>query len=144
SRRKSPNRDREFRRSMNEVVNNSRTGRARTYSKQEDRSFKTMTLIRRNTHWIVALIGIVSLAYAAGMMHERLPGLGVSAVSQAAATAPQPASAAEMSNAFRHAAREALPGMVSIETRGKAAAVRGGANGSEVDPEDALEGSPFG
>lgn len=99
-----------------------------------------MTLIRRNTHWIVALIGIVSLAYAAGMMHERLPGLGIS---QAAPVAPQPASAAEMSNAFRHAAREALPGMVSIETRGKVA-VRGGANGSEVDPDDAFEGSPFG
>lgn len=95
-----------------------------------------MRFLKRNGHWIVALLGIVSLAYSAGLMQARLPGLP-------GATAADPhavAEARELSTAFRDAARLALPAIVSIETKGKTAQV----SGQDVNPEDMFEGSPFG
>jgi serine protease Do len=104
-----------------------------------------MQRIRRNGHWIVALLGIVSLAYAAGMMHERLPLPAALGVTQARETEPAqaPREAEALSSGFRHAAKAALPAMVSIEVRGKAPAAAQ-ANGRDVDPEDMFNGSPFG
>ena len=32
-----------------------------------------MRLVQKNGHWIVALLGAVSLAYSAGLMRDRLP-----------------------------------------------------------------------
>src|SRR5262245_15900020 len=81
---------------------------------------RIMQLVRKNGHWLVALAGIVSLAYAAGMMHERLPlpGLGATHARETQA-AQEPPEAAALSSGFRHAAKAALPAMVSIEVRGK-------------------------
>ncbi len=100
-----------------------------------------MKLIRKNGHWIIALLGVVSLAYAAGMMHDRIPvpALGVTQAREAL-PAQAPPEAAALSSGFRQAAKAALPAMVSIEVRGKAAHV----NGRGADPGDMFEGSPFG
>ncbi|MBI3862719.1 MAG: Do family serine endopeptidase [Planctomycetia bacterium] len=95
-----------------------------------------MKFIKRNGHWFVALAGIVSLAYSAGLMQARLPGLP-------GATAADPravAEARELSTAFRDAARTALPAIVSIESKGKSVPV----SGRDANPEDLLENSPFG
>src|SRR5262249_9971453 len=103
-----------------------------------------MQVVRKNGHWFVGLAGIVSLAYAAGMMHERLPlpGLCVTKAREAQ-PAQAPPEAEALSSGFRHAAKAALPAMVSIEVRGKAPA-RAQVNGNDVDPDDLFEGSPFG
>jgi serine protease Do len=101
-----------------------------------------MRFIRSNTHWFVALFGIASLAYSAGTLQWRVPGLaGATAAESRAAVVDKQAvkEARELSTAFRQAAKDALPGMVSIETVGKAAHVNG-----NVNPEDLFEGSPFG
>src|SRR5437868_4072227 len=101
-----------------------------------------MKFIRSNGHWFVALFGIASLAYSAGTLQIRAPGLaGATASESRPAVVDKQAvkEARELSTAFRQAAKDALPGMVSIETLGKAA--QGGGN---VNPEDLLEGSPFG
>jgi len=95
-----------------------------------------MRFIKRHGHWIVALVGIVSLSYSAGLMQARLPGLP-------GATAADPQAIAEarsLSAAFRDAAKTALPAIVSIETKGKSMQV----NGQDAVPDDLLEGSPFG
>ena len=57
-----------------------------------------------------------------------------------AADAQGLAEARGLSNAFRDAAKSALPAIVSIETRGKTVM----ANGQDGNPEDMLEGSPLG
>lgn len=101
-----------------------------------------MKTIRRNGHWIVAIAGIVSLAFSAGVMaqKEAAPALkGPDSVNAAHAVAE----ARELAYAFRHAAKEALPGMVSIETRGRVAMVNGQGRG-DADPGELLENSPFG
>jgi serine protease Do len=104
-----------------------------------------MQRIRKNGHWVVLLLGVASLAYAAGMMHERLPlpaALGVTHAREVQ-TAQPPHEAEALSLGFRHAAKAALPAMVSIEVRGKVPAAAQ-VNGREVDPDDFFEGSPFG
>jgi len=95
-----------------------------------------MRFIRTNAHWIVAILGIVSLAYSAGTMQVRLPALPVATAADTHALRE----AKELSTAFRQAAREALPGMVSIETRGKAVQV----SGHDADGDETFEGTPFG
>ena len=101
-----------------------------------------MRLIQKNGHWIVALMGAVSLAYSAGLMHDRLPvpALGVTQARETP-TAQTPPEAEALSSGFRHAAKAALPAMVSIEVRGKVAQAQ---NGQGADPEDLFENSPFG
>jgi len=101
-----------------------------------------MRLVQKNGHWIVALLGAVSLAYSAGLMRDRLPFPSL-AVSQARETqaAQAPPEAEALSSGFRHAAKAALPAMVSIEVRGKVAHVN---HSQGADPEDLFEGSPFG
>jgi hypothetical protein len=101
-----------------------------------------MRLIQKNGHWIVALMGAVSLAYSAGLMHDRLPvpALGVTQARETP-TAQAPPEAEALSSGFRHAAKAALPAMVSIEVRGKVAQAQ---NGQGADPEDLFENSPFG
>ncbi len=95
-----------------------------------------MKFIKRNGHWIVALLGVVSLAYSAGQMQARLPGLPGATAADSHAVAE----ARNLSSAFRDAAKTALPAIVSIETKGKSMQV----SGQEANPEDLLEGSPFG
>src|SRR5260221_1258451 len=96
-----------------------------------------MKLIRRNGHWVVALFGIVSLAYSAGLMHVKVPSLAaVQARETKVAEAPPEAQA--LSSGFRHAAKAALPAMVSIEVLGKTQT----ASSNERDL-DGLQGSPF-
>ncbi|HLJ11083.1 MAG TPA: Do family serine endopeptidase [Planctomycetaceae bacterium] len=101
-----------------------------------------MTLIRRNGHWIVAFVGLLSLAYAVGLKTDRISALGVTEARETQ-TAQAPPEAEALSSGFRHAARAALPAMVSIEVRGKAQEHQQ-ANGREVDPDDLFQGSPFG
>ncbi|MSR60033.1 MAG: Do family serine endopeptidase [Planctomycetaceae bacterium] len=98
-----------------------------------------MKLIRRNGHWVIALAGIVCLAYSAGLMAQKHPATNTA---EGVAAAHGTAEAHELSVAFRHAAKETLPGMVSIETRGRVSQVRGHRGGA--DTEDQLENSPFG
>ncbi|HTI52458.1 MAG TPA: Do family serine endopeptidase [Planctomycetaceae bacterium] len=98
-----------------------------------------MKTIRRNGHWIIALVGILSLAFSAGVMAQKQPAL--SAPQNNGHTAHAVAEANELSHAFRHASKEALPGMVSIETQGRVAMIRGQGN---VDPDQLFENSPFG
>jgi len=101
-----------------------------------------MRLVQKNGHWIVALMGAVSLAYSAGLMHDRLPlpALGATQARETP-TAQAPPEAEALSSGFRHAAKAALPAMVSIEVRGKVAQAQ---NGHSADPEDLFENSPFG
>jgi len=101
-----------------------------------------MSFVKRNGHWFVALFGIASLAYSAGTMQMRIPALaGATAADTRAVPVDTHAvkEARELSTAFRQAAKDALPGMVSIETVGKSAQVSG-----QVDPEEMFEGTPFG
>ncbi|MFN0053075.1 MAG: Do family serine endopeptidase [Planctomycetales bacterium] len=94
-----------------------------------------MNMIRRNGQWIVALVGILSLAFSAGVMAQKQPAATIDP-----AVAKGLAEANELSSAFRHASRDSLPAMVSIETKGKVAQVSGlGQGGDEL-----LEGTPFG
>ena len=75
-----------------------------------------MSYVKRNGHWFVALFGIASLAYSAGTMQMRLPALaGATAAHTRAAAADTHAvkEARELSTAFRQAAKDALPAMVS-------------------------------
>lgn len=101
-----------------------------------------MRFMKRNGHWFVALFGIASLAYSAGTMQMRLPALAGATAADARAVAADTHAvkeARELSTAFRQAAKDALPGMVSIETIGKSSQVSG-----QIDPEEMLEGTPFG
>jgi serine protease Do len=100
-----------------------------------------MNFVKRNGHWFVALFGIASLAYSAGTMQMRIPALAGAAAADTRHAAPDTHAvkeAHELSTAFRQAAKDALPGMVSIETVGKSAQANGQA------PEDLFEGTPFG
>src|SRR5437870_7035665 len=88
-----------------------------------------MSHIRRNGHWIVALVGAMSIAWAAGVLAQRPPV-------QTAPAAPNPAAVVHPENpavvshgiaegralsaAFSHVAKDALPAIVSIEVRGRA------------------------
>jgi serine protease Do len=101
------------------------------------KEYITMKLIRRNGHWVVALFGIVSLAYSAGLMHVKIPTVApLQARETKVAEAPPEAQA--ISSGFRHAAKAALPAMVSIEVVGKTQNV----NGNDRDS-DGIQGSPF-
>jgi serine protease Do len=104
-----------------------------------------MQRIRKNGHWVVLLLGVASLAYAAGIMHERLPLPAAIGVTQAREVQPAqaPPEAEALSSGFRHAAKAALPAMVSIEVTGKAPAAAQ-VNGRDIDPDEFFEGSPFG
>ena len=95
-----------------------------------------MSFLKRNGHWALALFGLLSLAYSAGVMRSSLPGLP----GATAADSPAAAEARQLSHAFRDAAKTALPAIVSIETKGKTTQVLGQNGGNE----DSLEGSPLG
>ncbi len=101
-----------------------------------------MSFVKRNGHWFVALFGIASLAYSAGTMHMRIPGLDGATAADVRTVAVDSHAVKEargISTAFRQAAKDALPAMVSIETVGKSAQVS-----DQVNPEDLFGGSPFG
>jgi serine protease Do len=98
-----------------------------------------MNVIRRNGHWMVLICGMVCLTLAAGVMAQKTPELKAPSAKQADEGV---ADAHELSAAFRRVAKEALPAMVSIQTRGKAVQVRGG---REMDLDDLFgDNSPFG
>jgi len=102
-----------------------------------------MKTIRSNGHWIIALVGVVSLAFSAGVMAQKDSSLLSKGTNGNAAKAV--AEAHELSTAFRHAAKSALPGMVSIETRGRVTSVRGpGGQPGGQDLEELFKNSPFG
>lgn len=96
-----------------------------------------MRLIRRNGHWIIALFGVACLAWAAGVMAQKTvaPPENPREVSRGIA------SGHELSAAFSHVAKEAVPAIVSIESQGRAPrqAFRGN---DENNPFG--ENSPFG
>src|SRR5262245_25913972 len=100
-----------------------------------------MHLIRRNGPWMLAFAGVMCLAFAAGVMAQRQPLLTPPDAKDSPAAAHARAEANELSLAFRHAAKEALPAIVSIETVGRSAQVRG----QQMDTEEFFgENSPFG
>src|SRR3972149_1593822 len=74
-----------------------------------------MRLIRGNEKWLAAVaVGILLVGAAVGMAGK-----------ESAGPLPSTHAARELSTAFREAAKEALPSIVAIETRGK----RGGGRG---------------
>lgn len=95
-----------------------------------------MSHIKRNYHWAVALAGIVSLI-GAGVMAQKTPIAGIKPAEPARAAEGADA-AKSLSAAFRRVARDAVPGIVSIETVSRTVANRGG------DLDDMMEGTPFG
>jgi len=88
-----------------------------------------MKMIRRNGNWIMALFAVVCLAFAAGVMADR----------PAANTGPDHDGvshrgvADDLSASFRRVSKDAMPGIVSIQTRGKTVNIN----------DDSMEGSPF-
>lgn len=70
-----------------------------------------MRTLRSNSHWVVALVGGVCLVAGAVGMAQRQPELDV----------PPAADARDLSTIFRRVSKEALPSIVSIETRSKVA-----------------------
>jgi serine protease Do len=88
-----------------------------------------MKVLESHKSWLVAIVG--------GLM---LVGIAVfSAQKQPAATAAQATDARQLSSVFRHVAQNALPSIVSIETRGKAIELSGTRRWQFDD-----ENSPFG
>jgi len=68
-----------------------------------------MRLIRGNEKWLAAVaVGILLVGAAVGMAGK-----------ESAGPLPSTHAARELSTAFREAAKEALPSIVAIETRGK-------------------------
>lgn len=96
-----------------------------------------MRYIRRNGHWVIALAGIACMAWAAGAMAEKGPALAGPGDSVEGV-----ADARDLSAAFRSAAKSALPSIVSIETRGRAAKLQD-ING-DADELPFGDNSPFG
>ncbi len=95
-------------------------------------------VLQRNGHWIVAFGGLLGLAFAVGVITERQSTWAAPPAGRADhATAQQGlADARAMSTVFRDVAKEALPAIVSIETRGKAARV--------ASDDGEMQGLPFG
>ncbi|MGQ0634843.1 MAG: Do family serine endopeptidase [Planctomycetaceae bacterium] len=91
-----------------------------------------MATIRRNGHWIVALAGVFCLGIAAAGWLDRLPALHA-APADNGHVAQGLAEAHTLSDAFRHAAKSALPGVVSITTSSRASLVRGQGEPEQLD-----------
>ncbi|MDA0834020.1 MAG: Do family serine endopeptidase [Planctomycetota bacterium] len=87
-----------------------------------------MTTLKRNSHWMVLLLGTVCLVGAAGVWAQRDEGLKPSPMQHAQ----------DLSSAFRQVVESSLPCIVSIQTRGKSIAVNGG------NPFPFGDDSPFG
>ncbi|MEX0726075.1 MAG: Do family serine endopeptidase [Planctomycetaceae bacterium] len=87
-----------------------------------------MSQLKRNSYWIVLLLGTVSLAGAAGVWAQREEEPRQEPIEHAQ----------DLSTAFRQVVERSLPAIVSIQTRGKTVA----ANGGDVLPFG--EDSPFG
>jgi serine protease Do len=100
-------------------------------------------MVRRNGHWIVTLVGGVCLAFSAGLVAQKQQP-AVSAAPTNGQAAQAVAEASQISQAFRHAAKTALPGMVSITTSGKVNMVRNQGSEGNIDPDELFENSPFG
>ncbi len=91
-----------------------------------------MNPVKRSGPWLFGAVGMVCLTISAVSWAQR-------GASGPAPIDPQALAAANsLSHAFRAASQNALPAIVSIETRGKAVLAKGG----EV-PGDALKGTPF-
>lgn len=93
-----------------------------------------MKQIRRNGHWVIALAGAVCLAWAAGVMAQRGPALSGPAVAEQGSSTAGVVDAHNLSAAFRQVAKSALPAIVSIEVRGKAAKMQEVGGDSEDSP----------
>jgi len=85
-----------------------------------------MKTVKKNGHWIVAMVGVTCMVTAAAVMAQRDN-------SQQASIA----AANDISTAFRVAARDVMPSVVAIETVSKGGMVEG------ADMQDMLKGSPF-
>jgi len=87
-----------------------------------------MAAIRRNGHWIIAVIGMVTSAWAVTVLAQRQPALaapGAAPAAVAPANVPAAGDAKGLSAIFRNVSREVLPGIVSVETKGRPVRVRG-------------------
>ena len=102
-----------------------------------------MSFIKRNGHWFVALFGIASLAYSAGTMQLRVPGLaGATAADMRAQLQPthtQSKKPASFPRRFARPPKTRCPEWSRSKPSGKSAQVSG-----QVDPDEMFEGSPFG
>ena len=104
-----------------------------------------MQTIRKPSSWAVALACLVSLGGGVLVSQNLLADKQPTVVPTTKITTPEPQdaregidSARDLSAAFRKVAKSALPSIVSIETVGKAAQVKG------LDLDSFGEGSPFG
>lgn len=107
-----------------------------------------MATIRRNSHWIIAVIGLATSAWAVTVLAQRQPGLAAPGPARNPAVAPVadvPGSADPrgLSTIFRSVSRDALPGIVSIETKARAMKV-GGRRGRGGEESPFGENFPFG
>jgi serine protease Do len=105
-----------------------------------------MAAIRRNGHWIIAVIGLLASAWAATVLAQRQPVLvapGVAPTAVAPANVPAAADAKGLSAIFRNVSREVLPGIVSVETKGRPVRVRG-RRGRDQEGAPLDENGPFG
>lgn len=73
------------------------------------------------TRKLAGLTAILAIALGAGLVWQHQVELKAREETKGGPATPGQASAHDLSAAFRHAARGALPGIVSIETRGKSA-----------------------
>ncbi len=88
-----------------------------------------MSAFRKNSHWLVLLLGMFCLAGAAGVWAQKQDDLRL----------PPLNDARDLSNAFRVVVERSLPSIVSIQTRGKTVRVNGMNENPLFD-----ENSPFG
>ena len=99
-----------------------------------------MSVVRRNGHWLVALAGVACVAWAAGVMTDRGSVAHALTNSENGQHRQGVADARDLSAAFRKVSKEALPGIVSIETIGHAAKI----SDNDADAFQFGEGTPFG
>ncbi|RPI90057.1 MAG: Do family serine endopeptidase [Planctomycetaceae bacterium] len=109
-----------------------RTGCSSPNLEQEQRT--NMSTLKRNSNWIVGMAGAACLTLAAVGWAQRGPVLPMPADPQALAAANN------LSQAFRVAAKNTLPAIVAIETRGKAVVARGPGG---QDLKELFKGSPL-
>jgi serine protease Do len=106
-----------------------------------------MADFRRNGHWIIAVIGLVTSVWAVTVLAQRqpVPNAPGAARNPGSALADVPGSADPkgLSTVFRSVSKGALPGIVSIETKGRAIKV-GGRRGRGAEESPFGDSHPFG
>jgi serine protease Do len=98
-----------------------------------------MSHFKSTAPWILGTLGAVGLAVTAVGWAQKVPA--PAGFERVPVDAQVLASAQSLSQAFRAAAKNSLPAVVSIETRGKPVAMRGGDRGG--NPGEMFRGTPF-